>query len=71
MKKKSGKIIWVILLIISILVCILCSTFLIRYFFFDDSSYIERPTTINQAPTDASETKEKRIELLKRVYKYN
>lgn len=51
MKKKSGKIIWVIILVISILVCLLCVGFLAKYYFYDPSQTISKDPTPTQTQT--------------------
>lgn len=57
MKKKSGKIIWIIVLIIAILAFLLCAGYLVKYFFFDPSQEIERPSKTEPA-TSVSATKD-------------
>ena len=57
MKKKSGKIIWIIVLIVAILAFLLCAGYLVKYFFFDPSQEIERPSKTEPA-TSVSATKD-------------
>lgn len=57
MKKKSGKIIWVIVLIIAILIFLLCAGYLVKYFFFDPITTIERPLeTVSASATNDEAT---------------
>lgn len=56
MKKKSGKIIWIIVLIVAILLFLLCAGYLAKYFFFDPAQKIERPSK-TQPTTSVSATK--------------
>lgn len=58
MKKVSSKVIWIIVLIISILICAVCGGYLVKYFFFDTTSPIDRvqATTPNTEATDVTET---------------
>ncbi|MBQ8539743.1 MAG: class B sortase [Ruminococcus sp.] len=57
MKKKSGKIIWIIVLVVAVLVFLLCAGYLVKYFFFDPSQGIKRPTH-TQPSTSVSATKD-------------
>ena len=54
MKKKSGKIIWVVVLIISILIFLLCAGYLVKYFVFDPSQNLTRPTQTQTASQEAT-----------------
>ncbi len=54
MKKDSGKIIWMIVLIIAVLIFLICAGYLVKYFFIDPSSTIERPTEATNAQTDTA-----------------
>lgn len=57
MKKKSGKIIWIVVLVVSILVCLLCVGFLLKYFLYDPSQTIDRdPTPTETVATQTNET---------------
>ena len=59
MKKKSGKAIWVIVLIVSILVCLLCVGFLFKYYFYDPTQIIPKdPTPTNEATAQVTDTTE-------------
>ena len=55
MKKKSNKALWVVILIISVLICVVCGAYLLKYFFFDDNQSELRnlPTTMTEAVTEA------------------
>ncbi len=61
MEKKSSKTLWVIILIISIIVFLVCAGFLAKYFFLDNTKTIERvpattltqETSVTTAPTQA------------------
>ena len=56
MEKKSSKTLWVIILIISIIIFLVCGGFLVKYFFFDTASTIERvPSTTAQETEDKTE----------------
>lgn len=55
MKKKSGKIIWVVVLIIAILLFLLCAGYLVKYFFFDPSQTIKRPTVTESVSNSTSD----------------
>lgn len=56
MKKKSGKAIWIVVLIISIIICILSVLFLLRYFFYDPAQNIERPQETTQTESTIDQT---------------
>lgn len=49
MKKKSNKIIWIIVLIIAILMFLLCGGYLVKYFFFDSGDDIKNLHTTEPA----------------------
>ena len=57
MKKKSGKIIWIIVLIIAILLFLICAGYLVKYFFVDPTKDIERPSKTGPS-TSVSATKD-------------
>lgn len=57
MKKKSGKIIWIIVLIIAILLFLICAGYLVKYFFVDPTKDIERPSK-TEPSTSVSATKD-------------
>ncbi len=52
MKKKSNKIIWIIILILAILAFLVCGSYLVKYFFFDNSDDIQKHHV--SAPTQSS-----------------
>ena len=57
MKKKSTKALWVIILIVSIVVCVVCALWLVNYFFFEDETPIERqPSATASASSHIEET---------------
>ena len=55
MKKKSTKALWVIILVISVAICLVCALWLVNYFFFEDTNPIERQPS-STAVTSPSET---------------
>ncbi len=60
MEKKQNKTTWVVILIISLLVCVLCTGFLVWYFFIapDDSMSRQPSTEATALETEVSETVE-------------
>ncbi len=59
MKKKSTKALWVVILIISIAICVVCVLWLANYFFFEDKNPIERQpsTTTVSSQSETTTTK--------------
>lgn len=63
MKKNSSKTLWVIILIISITVFLVCAGYLAKYFFFDNTKTLERvPATTSQKVENKSTEVETTVE---------
>lgn len=56
MKKKSGKALWVVILILSIIICLLCAGFLVKYFFFDTANPVDRQPSTDAVTVFTEET---------------
>ncbi len=66
MKKKSGKIIWIIVLVISILICLVSAFYLVKYFFYDPAKPVQqfhtKETSISTADQIQNEASVKNTE---------
>ena len=62
MKKKSSKALWVVILIISIAVFLVCAGFLAKYFFFDNTTDLHREQSTVALTTDATTAPETQAE---------
>ncbi len=67
MKKKSNKIVWIIILILAILAFLVCGGYLVKYFFFDNSDDIQKhhvstPTQSSASTVDETPKTEETVE---------